>query len=197
MPQRPSRLGQVARYALPSFAAALVTGIGFAAFTDDAQNAGNQATAANVTITGDAAASAPLFDLSNWQPAEDDTVSRCIAITNDGSIALPLTLRLGGAPTGRLGDFIDMKVERGSRDAATDTADCSTFAPAASDAVAYDGELDAFPTAAGEAISDKGGKLAVGAERAYRVTWHLQDDEGAEGESISGVDFVWETTSAE
>ena len=196
MPTRPSRLGQVARYALPSLAAALVTGLGFAAFTDDAQNSGNQATAANVTITGDAATSAPLFDLDDWQPGEDDTVSRCIAITNDGSIALPLTLRLNGAPGGRLGDFIDMKVERGTRDSATDTADCSTFTAAESDAVVYDGELDAFPVASGDAVSDKGGKLAPGAERAYRVTWHLQDDEGAEGQTVSGVDFVWESTSA-
>jgi hypothetical protein len=90
-----------------------------------------------------------------------------------------------------------MKIERGTRARATDSADCSTFQSDASNAVVYDGELDEFPAAGGQGVSDKGGQLAVGGERAYRVTWHLQDSEDAEGKSISGVNFLWETTSAD
>lgn len=190
------RIRRAARVVLPAGVAAIATSVAFAAFTDEAANGGNQASAANVTITEDVAATSPLFDLADWQPGEDDTVARCIAVTNDGSIALPLTLRLDGAPDGSLGDFVDMKVERGTRDRATDSTDCSTFAPAAEDAVVYDGELDEFPTTAAAALSDRGGKLAAGAERAYRATWRLQDTEDAEGKSVSGVDFLWETTSA-
>jgi hypothetical protein len=189
---------RILRAVAPTVAAAGVAALGMAAFTDDARNDGNRASAASVTITEDVPASSRLFDLKGWQPGEDgSTVSRCIAVTNDGSIALPLRLRLDGASTGALGDHIDMKIERGARDAATDTSDCSSFAPAEADATVYDAELDEFPTAAGAGVPDKGGPLAVDAERAYRVTWSLQDSEAAEGLSIADVDFLWETTTAD
>lgn len=189
----PQILRRAARVLLPACAAAVVTSIAFAAFTDEAANSGNQATAASVTITEDVPATSPLFDLQDWQPGAEATVVRCIAVTNDGSIALPLTLRFDGAPAGELGDFVDMTIERGSRAAATDSADCSTFAP---DGVVFDGELDEFPTAAAGALADGGGALPAGSERAYRVTWELQDTEDAEGKSIAGVDFLWESSSA-
>ena len=192
-----SRWRRAARVTVPTVTAAAVAAIGVAAFTDDATNEGNRASAANVAITEDVSASTPLFDVDDWQPGENDTLARCVAITNAGSIALPLTLRLDGAPSGTLGDFIDVTVERGTRDAAVDTADCSTFEPDDASPVVFRGELDELPTAAGAGQADKGAALAVGAERAYRVTWHLQDTEDAEGTSVSGVDFLWETTSAD
>ena len=191
----PARRWRVAaRTVLPSLAAAAVTAVGFAAFTDEARNDDNRAAAASVSITEDVAASAPLFALENWQPGEDDTVSRCIAITNRGSIPLPLSVRLDGAPTGRLGEFVDVTIERGSRAAATDGASCSGFTAGGT---VFEGELDDLPASAGDGVADGGAPLAVDAERAYRVTWHLQDDEDAEGQSVSGVDFLWETTSAD
>lgn len=192
-PARMPRARRAARIAAPTVAA-FSAALGFAAFTDEASNAGNGATAADVTITEDVAASSPLFDLDAWQPGESgDTVSRCIGITNGGTIALPLKLRLAGAPAGGLGDFVDMTIERGTRDAATDDAGCGSFAASGE---VYDGELDAFPTTTGTAVTDGAGALPVGAERAYRVTWKLQDDEAAEGQSVSGVTFRWETTTA-
>ena len=184
---------RIVKTLIPATAAAAVTAIGFAAFTDDASNAGNSASAASVTITSDVPASSPLFDLKDWQPGEDDTVARCIAVRNGGSIALPLSLRLDGAPSGELGSYVDMKIERGSRPAATDSSDCDGFEASG---VVFDDELAAFPTARASAVSDGGSPVAAGAERAYRITWHLQDDEDAEGTSISGVNFLWETTSA-
>jgi hypothetical protein len=57
--------------AAPTAAAALAATLAVAAFTDDAQNAGNRASAADVTISADVAASSPLFDLADWQPGED------------------------------------------------------------------------------------------------------------------------------
>lgn len=189
---------RVLKTVAPTVAAAAVTAIGMAAFTDEATNAGNRATAASVTITEDVPATSRLFDIADWQPGESgDSVSRCVAVTNGGSIGLPLRLRLGGAPAGTLGDFIDMKIERGSRPTSTNSADCDGFAPAPSSPTVYDGELAAFPATAGAALDDRGGVLAPGAERAYRITWHLQDDEAAEGRSVDGVDFVWQTTTAD
>jgi hypothetical protein len=105
-------------------------------------------------------------------------------------------MRLAGAPTGQLGDFVDMTVVRGTRDAAVDDADCATFRPAGTGAQVFRGELDEFPTAPGTALDDGGGSLAVGAERAYQVTWKLQDTEEAEGRSLDDVTFRWETTTA-
>ena len=195
-PARTSLTRRILRGALPAVAAAAVTAVGFAAFTDEARNGGNRATAADVTITEDVAASSPLFDLADWQPGEGDTVARCIAIANAGSIELPLSVRLASAPTGRLGDFVDVKIERGSRPRAEDGPGCSAFTPADQDAVVYDGELDDLPVSRDAALADRGPRLASGAERAYRITWRLQDTEDAEGQSVAGVEFVWETTSA-
>src|SRR5688572_8455686 len=107
-PMTPVR--KLGKLAAPT-AVALAAGLAFAAFTDQAANGGNRATAADVTITEDVAATSPLFDLADWQPAEDGaTVERCIGVTNGGSIALPLTLRLAGTPSGDLAEYVDVKV---------------------------------------------------------------------------------------
>lgn len=194
---KPRRLRRLAKATVPTAAAAIAATLAVAAFTDDAQNNGNQATAADVTITEDVAATSPLFNLANWQPAEDgDTVTRCIGLTNGGSIPIPVKLRLAGAPTGALGDFIDMTIVRGTRTTSVNDASCGSFTADASGSEVYKGELDEFPTTAQGALADGGANLAVGAERAYQVTWKLQDSEDAEGKSISGVNFRWETTTA-
>jgi hypothetical protein len=188
-----SRVRRAVRTLAPSAAAVAVTTVALAAFTDTAGNAGSTANAASVEVSEDVAASAPLFDLADWQPGEDDTVARCIGVTNRGSIALPLSFRLDGAPSGRLGDFVDVRVERGTRPASSDSADCAGFD---ADGVVVESELDDLPTTAAGALPDRGPRLAPGAERAYRITWHLQDTEAAEGLAVSGVAFLWETTSA-
>lgn len=190
----PVLVRRAAKTLVPAAAAAAVTAVGFAAFTDDASNPGNRATAASVTITQDVPATSPLFDIGDWQPGEDDTVARCITVKNGGSIGLPLKLRLDGAPTGTLGEYVDLKVERGSRPAGAGSSSCTGFTAAGD---VWSGELASFPTAVGSGVADGGGKLAAGADRAYRITWHLQDDENAEGRSIADVDFLWETTSAD
>ena len=175
-------------------AVALVAGLAFAAFTDQAANGGNRATAADVTITEDVAATSPLFDLADWQPAEDGaTVERCIGVTNDGSIPLPLTLRLAGAPTGDLAEYVDVTVEHGTRATADDGKTCDGFSKAGD---VFTGELADFPVTAQDRLAAGGADLAVGAERAFRITWTLQDTEEAEGKSVSGVEFLWETTTA-
>jgi hypothetical protein len=188
------RLRRLGRLVAPT-AVALGAGLAFAAFTDDAANGGNRAIAADVTITEDVDARSPLFDLADWQPAEQGaTVERCIGITNGGSVALPLTLRLDGAPAGGLGEYVDMRVEHGTRPAATDDAGCDGFAAGGE---VYAGELADFPTTAAGRLAAGAERLAVGAERAYRITWTLQDTEEAEGQAVSGVNFLWETTTAE
>jgi hypothetical protein len=185
------RLGKLAA---PT-AVALAAGLAFAAFTDDAANGGNRATAASVTITEDVDARTPLFDLADWQPAEDGaTVERCIGITNAGSIALPLTMRLDGPPAGDLAEYVDVTIEHGARPTATDDATCGGFTSAGD---IYRGELADVPATADQRLAAGGTDLAPGEERAFRVTWTIQDTEEAEGKSVSGVDFLWETTSAE
>ena len=175
-------LRRTGRFALP-LVVAVGAGLAWAAFTDDATNAGNRATAADVTISAGRAATSPVFDIADWRPGGGPE-RRCVTVTNDGSIAVPLTMRLDGAPAGELAGFVDMTVERG--------ASCDAFT---ADGEVFAGELAAFPTAAAGALGDGGGALAPGASRAYRVTWELQDDEGAEGLGVSGVDFLWTSSS--
>jgi hypothetical protein len=123
-------------------------------------------------------------------------VTRCIGLTNGGSIPVPVQLRLAGAPTGQLADYVDMTVERGTRDATATGPGCGSFAPAASGAEVFRGELDDFPTKTATAIADGGAPLAVGREACLPHHLELQDTEDAEGTSLGGVDFRWESSSA-
>ena len=176
-------LRRTGRFVLPLVVAA-GAGLASAAFTDDATNDGNRATAADVSISPGRAATSPVFDIAAWRPGAGEAVTRCIGVTNDGSVAVPLTMRLDGAPTGDLGEFIDMTIERG--------ASCDGFV---ADGEVFQGELASFPTTGAGAVADGGAPLAPGATRAFRVRWELQDDEGAEGLGVAGVDFLWTSSS--
>ena len=178
-----STLRRTGRFALP-LVVAVGAGLASAAFTDDATITGNRATAADVSISAGRAATSPVFDIAAWRPGPGEAVARCVEVTNEGSVAVPLTMRLDGAPDGGLAEFIDMTIERGAR--------CEGFA---TDGEVFAGELASFVTAAGSAVADGGAALAPGASRAYRMTWELQDEEAAEGLSVSGVDFLWTSSS--
>ena len=199
------RLRGLLRVAAPTVAA-FSSVLAFAAFTDDAQNNGNEATASSVTITEDVPATSPLFSLKDWRPYApfqgEYNQTRCIGITNRGSVSVPLKLRLAQVPTGTLGDYVDVMVWRGQRDPSIDDTSCATFkadpdipTTAVDEKTVFHGELDELPTSVGSALRDGGDPLAPGAERAYFIKWTLQDDEEAEGRSISNVDFRWESTS--
>jgi len=164
--------------------------LAFAAFTAERTNENNAATAADLTLTSDVG-SATLFDpstdtdLANWKPG--DTETRCIGVTNGGTVPGDVTLR-GNTPGGTgLGTYIDMTIERGTIAAGhTDRLDCSTFTAGTQFST---GTVSAFTTAS-PGLSDGGGPLADGAKRGYRVTWTLQDDQAAQGKAISAYTFT-------
>lgn len=188
-----ARMRRIGKVAAPT-AAVIGASLAFAAFTDDARNDGNRASAASVTITEDVPASSALFSVTNFRPS-DPTEERCIGVTNGGSVAVPIKMRLAGAATGTgLGDHITMTVERGTRSATDDTASCGSFV-AAADGQFFNDKLANFPTTAAAAISDGGTTLPVGSERAYRIRWSLDDTEAAEGKTVTAVDFLWTSSS--
>ncbi len=185
------RIGKVAAPTV----AVIGVGLAFAAFTDDARNDGNQASAASVTITEDVSASSALFNLTNFRPS-DPTEQRCIGVTNGGSVPVPIKLRLAAAAGGTgLGSHIQMTIERGTRTTSNNTSSCTGFAADATSPTFFNDKLANFPTTAGGAIADGGTALAVGAERAYRIRWTLDDTEAAEGKTVTGVDFLWTSSS--
>ena len=191
---RGNRMRRLAKVAAPTVAV-LGVGLAFAAFTDDARNDGNQATAASVTITEDVSASSALFNVTNFKPS-DPTVERCIGVTNGGSIPVPIKMHLDGAPAGTgLGSHIQMTIERGTRSAADNTSSCGSFVADATSPTFFNDKVANFPTTSGTAISDNGASVAVGAERAYRIRWTLDDTETAEGKTVTDVDFVWTSSS--
>jgi hypothetical protein len=198
-PAAPRRVvRRAARLVGPTFVA-LGAVFALAAFTDDARVDDNGATAASVTISADRAASAPLFAVRDWRP-EAAAQARCVTLTNDGSVAVPVAFGLARAATGPLADFVDVTVERGSGTAATRDGGCEGFTAAgtvdlAPGAAGTGAELDELPHGAG-LVADGGAPLAAGAARAYRVTWTLQDTEAAEGLSVDGVDLRWRSTTA-
>jgi len=169
--------------------------LAFAAFTAERTNENNAATAADLTLTDDVG-SATLFnpstdtDLAAWKPG--DTETRCIGITNGGTVPGDITLR-GNTPGGTgLGAYIDMTIERGTIAAGhTDRTDCSTFAGGTQFST---GTVGAFTTAS-PGLADGGAALAAGTKRGYRVTWTLQDDQAAKGKTISAYTFTWRITA--
>ena len=191
---RGNRMRRIAKVAAPTVAV-IGVGLAFAAFTDEARNDGNQASAASVTITEDVSASSALFNITNFKPS-DPTESRCIGVTNGGSIPVPIKLYIDGALGGTgLGSHISMTVERGTRSTADNTSGCGSFVADATTPTFFNDKLANFPTSLGTAITDGGTTLAVGSERAYRIRWTLDDTESAEGKTVTDADFVWVSSS--
>lgn len=169
--------------------------LAFAAFTAERTNSGNAATAADLTLTDDVG-SATLFnptsdaDLANWKPG--DTETRCIGITNGGTVPGDVTLR-GSTPGGTgLGAYVNMTIERGTIAAGhTDRNDCSTFTSGTQFST---GTVSAFTTAS-PGVADGGAALAANAKRGYRITWTMQDNDAAKAKTISAYTFTWRLTA--
>jgi hypothetical protein len=125
----------------------------------------------------------PLFSLTNMAPGQ--TASACIALTNESSV--PVDITLNSTVTGSLADFLDLQVERGSGDPAA-PGSCAAFAK---DADVWSGLLRDFPSPDQTGITDAA--LAAGATRVYRYTASMRDDNAAQG-LASDVSFDFNGT---
>ena len=169
----------------------LVVASSRAAFVGTSSNTGNSVTAASVTLTDNDTATA-LFSLTDVVPGTD--YDRCIEVTYNGSLDVaPIKLYMSAAPTGTLGQYLNLTVDIGA-----DTADafgsCTSFA---STVTLFTGTIDTFAATHtaftnGLATWDPAGGTAE--TRTVRVRLSVQNVQAAQGTS-SGFGFTWEAQS--
>jgi len=185
-----------------------------AAFTASTENSGNQWQAGSVVLT-DSDNGAALFDSSRdsaLQPGS--TRARCIRVDYTGS--LPATIKLyvttpaSGATT--LDGYLVMSVERGQdvTSATTVAPDCTSgFTPTTTPTFAWNTTSAADPTAdqartmsaLKSAAHDwttglpVGSSVAQNTSLAFRVTYSVADDNGAQN-GISQASFTWEARNS-
>ncbi|CAN5249316.1 hypothetical protein BH18ACT5_BH18ACT5_16450 [soil metagenome] len=164
-----------------------------AAFSDTTSNSGNSFSAGTVDLVDDDSDSA-LFTVTNLVPGQ--SVTRCIEVTYQGTIANPDAVRLysgGLVDSGSLASELDLTVEEGTGGT---FATCTGFNPSA---VIESGTLADFDTDH-TAYSNGVGSWDPSAtpdSRTYRITVALSSKaaNSAQGQSVTGLTFTWEVQS--
>jgi hypothetical protein len=172
---------------------ATILGSSRAAFSDQADNAGNYVTVGNV-ILGDDDGVAAMFEVDDMAPGDSET--NCILVTYSGSIADPgeVVIYSGGfTDSDTLADELNLMIEEGS---AASFGDCSTFV---SDGTIFSGTLTTFDGTHTDYSSGAGtwDPSTTPESTAYRITVELDAnaDTGVQGESVTNLTFVWEVRS--
>lgn len=190
---------RVALSALVLGAVGLVAGLGtFSSFSSLTTSAGNSFAAGTVSISDNDAGSA-LLALANAKPG--DAAQSCIAITYGGS--LDAAVRLYGATTGSLGQYLTLTITRGTQSPASFGGACTSFTADTNDyighgaGVIYDGNLSAFTATSwttGLADPANGGGTetwSTSEVHVYRFAVTLQSNNAAQGLSGTAA-FTWE-----
>jgi hypothetical protein len=179
-------------------ALAAVTGVAtWAAFSATTANPANSFAVGTVALT-DNDGNGTLLSLTNARPG--DTTTGCIKVTYTGS--LPADVKLFGSVSGALGQYLTLKVTRGT-DAGSSFPSCTNFSPDTRDyigqggGVIYNGNLSDFPASYAAGITDRddatGGTETWTASEvhAYKLEVTLQNNTSAQGQSAN-ASFTWE-----
>jgi hypothetical protein len=136
-------------------------------------------TAGQVALSLDDSGTA-VFSLPAMKPG-DDPVSRCVTVTNTGTVPLNrVGLYLAASSGTGLGTYLDFSVMTGTNPGAASTCWMIT-----STGVPYTGTLASFPTTSAASLADGAGPLVVGATRAYEFDVSLVDSAAAQGRTAS------------
>lgn len=114
---------------------AAVSLVVFSAFSSVTKSEGNTFDAGSITVSNNGPTTA-LFAMTGMKPGSTQT--RCVKVTYATSGGLSSTMRLYGATTGTLGQYLSVKVVRGVDQAPADTSDtdkrnCTGFVADAQD----------------------------------------------------------------
>jgi hypothetical protein len=192
-----SRIQKVAYTALVVAVTSLVVGISFSAFSSSTTNPSNDFTSGTVSLT-DNDSNGTLMSLSNAIPGA--TSSGCIKVTYGGSLSS--TVKLYGTVSGNLGQYLTLKVTRGT-DSGSTFPGCGSFTADTRNyigqgaGVIYNGNLSSYPSsyAAGTTDPDNGTggteTWTTSEVHAYKLEVTLQDNNAAQGQSAS-ASFTWE-----
>jgi hypothetical protein len=173
----------VAMLASLGFVSVLVMTSSRAAFVDTTDNTSNQFTAGTVALDDDDAGTV-LFNVSNLAPSSPR--QNCIRVSYTGSLAA--NVRMYGAASGSLAQYLDVTVEVGTGGT---FADCTGFS--ASGGPLYSGTLSNFASTRTNFTNGLAGWNGATnpSNRTYRITVTMQDDNAAQGLSAN-ADFTWE-----
>jgi hypothetical protein len=164
------------------FVSVLVMTSSRAAFVDTTDNSSNRFQAGTVELSDDDTGSV-LFDVSDLAPGESR--SNCIRVGYTGSLAA--NVRLYGAASGALAEFLDLQVQIGTGGS---FGSCGGFS---SGSTLFTGTLEDFAASRTDFASGLAGWNGATnpTNRTYRLTVTLQDDNDAQGLSAD-ADFTWE-----
>ncbi|MFN0026047.1 MAG: hypothetical protein ACKV2O_02510 [Acidimicrobiales bacterium] len=170
----------------------LVVATSRAAFVGSTANIGNSVHAATVVLA-DNDATTSLISLTDVIPGTAH--DRCMEVTYSGTLDVaPIKLYMGAAPTGTLGQYLNLIVDIGA-----DTTDafgsCTSFV---STSTLFTGTIDSFRTthntyATGLSTWDPAGGGATEI-RTVRFRLEVQNNNAAQG-LTSGFGFTWEAQS--
>jgi len=162
-----------------------------AAFVGSTANNGNSIQAATVVVT-DNDSGTSLFAVTDTVPGTN--YDRCIDIAYSGTLNVaPIAMYMGAAPTGTLGQYLNLTIDIGP-DTADTFGSCTTFA---SSAVLFNGTIDSFRAAHNSYATGlntwdpTGGATET---RTMRIRLAVQNNNLAQG-LTSGFGLTWEAQS--
>lgn len=180
--------------------ASLAGAVTYSAFTATATNAGNTFSSGTVAL-GDNDGGSALLTLTNAVPGNSDI--GCIQVTYSGS--LPASVRLFGAVTGSLAQYLTLTVTRGTdsspsfKSCTNFTADSTVYVVGQPAGVVWTGNLSAFPTTWTAGIVDPTATLpeswTTNEAHSYKFEVSLQNNTAAQGLSSTAA-FTWEARSS-
>ncbi len=167
-----------------------------AAFTDTTDNSGNSVATGNVELADDDSGVAA-FAVTDMAPG--DSVTRCIKVTYQGSIADPDLVKMysgGYTDSGTLGDELLVTIDQGSATSGGDFTDCTGFDRQRR---LYNDVLSGFDAAATDYATGLGNwnPSATPESRVYRIKVELPATatDAVQDSSVTDLAFVWEVQS--
>jgi hypothetical protein len=179
----------------------LGAGVGgsWAAFRATAVNSGNAVAAGTLSLTDNDGGASSMFSLTGLKGY--DTATRCIKVTNSGTLAA--RVRMYGTTTGTgLDPYLSVVVTRGSYSSDPGFSSCTNFVPDATNYVSgrgngviYAGTLQDFPDDYASGIDDPTSSATEdwvpGETHVYKVEITVADDDSAASKNATQA-FTWE-----
>ena len=193
------RLWTVAAVAVAFVASMVVVSVlvvtsSIAAFSDTTQSTGNTFSTGTVELVDDDLA-AVLFSVSGLVPG--DSVTDCITVTYQGTVADPAGVRLysgGYSDSGDLDTYLNLTVEEGTGGS---FGNCTGFA--VENSIVSGKTLSDFDTSSTDYASGAGvwDPSSTPESKTYRITVALDAaaPDAEQGESVTATTFTWEVQS--
>ena len=168
-----------------------VIGSSVAVFSDTTDNTANSFTAGDVDLVDDDSVST-MFTVANMEPG--DSVTDCIAVTYQGSIADPSAVKLysgGYTDSGDFDTYLNLTIEEGTGGS---FGSCAGFS--LDNTIETGGTLSDFDTAHTSYATGAGvwDPSSTPETTTYRITVELDAaaPDAEQGESVTALTFTWE-----